>query len=169
MHKSSNFIQNIATTPFIIYLNIIKENLMGRGAGIQPVHTCGLDWIITHYCFLIYHAPVTLLTQSLLTQSRGSLFSCQFSTLKGLSWAASGCKQRPADWCRSIEPIESPAIHSSSRQRFYGLNRSTPISRPLLTTKIIPRVYWLPEQQCYAMFTRPFFPHPLTKVKKQSG
>ena len=35
--------------------------------------------------------------------------------------------------------------------------------------KIIPRICWLPEQQCYAMFTRPFFPHTHTKEKKWSG
>ena len=38
--------------------------------------------------------------------------------------------------------------------------------------KIIPRICWLPEQQCYrvyAMFTRPFFPTHTQKKKKQSA
>ena len=51
-------------------------------------------------------------------------------------------------WARSIY----------TNQQAFVLNQ-----KPL---KIIPRICWLPEQQCYAMFSRPFFPTHTQKKKK---
>ena len=82
---------------------------------------------------------------------------------------ASGCKQRPADWSRSIEPIESPAIHflhSSDSMGSIDLHQLAGLClQPEAAQDNPQNLYRLPEQQCYAMFTRPFSPTHTQKKK----